>query len=94
MQNNERSLPISYNFHVKLLLADVKFPSEFPSDQVNLASKWFPIKIPTLQFRAVHFRLKICNSMITQLQKQWILYYIPIQYIAQFLDRYTITDPV
>jgi len=34
------------------------------------------------------------NSMITQLQKLWVLYYIPTQYSSVPLDRYTDTDPV
>jgi len=29
MQSNAILLPISYNFHVMLLLTNVKFPSEF-----------------------------------------------------------------
>jgi len=29
MQTNAISLPISFNFHVMLLLVNVKFPSEF-----------------------------------------------------------------
>jgi len=39
MQNHVSSLPIIYNFHVMLLLVSVKFPSEFASNLVNLASK-------------------------------------------------------
>jgi len=34
------------------------------------------------------------NSMITQIQKLWRLYYIRTQYSSVPLDRYTTTDPV
>jgi len=39
MQSNASSLPISYNFHVTLLLQTYCFLMNFASNLVNLASK-------------------------------------------------------
>jgi len=63
----------------------------------------FLIKIPTLQWRAVHFTLKSAmvsgliilhpNSMTAQLQKLWIFYYIPSHYSSVLFRslHYTVT---
>jgi len=92
MQNNARLLPISCNFHVMLLLANVQFPSEYcqtsgkplVSLMVSNKNSYF-----TMACRAFHaynlqwYHISIilpANNMITQLQKLWILYYIPTQY--------------
>ena len=97
MQNNASSLPISYNFHVMLLLVNVMFASKFASNPVN---QWFLIKIPTSQWRAVHSRISngiifAADTMITQLQNLWLLYYIYLRITAQFfLNRWTITDSI
>jgi len=93
MQNNASSLPISYNFHVMLLLVNVMFASKFASNPVN---QWFLIKIPTSQWRAVHSRISngiifAADTMITQLQNLWLLYYIPTHYssvLSKSLDYY------
>jgi len=39
MQSSASSLPLSYNFHVTLLLVNVMVPSDFASNLANLASK-------------------------------------------------------
>jgi len=59
---------------------------------------------PTLQWRAVHFTQKcamvsrlnilLANSMITQLQKLWIFYYISAHCRSVRFRSYPTTDPV
>jgi len=41
-----------------------------------------------------YLNILLANSMITQLQKLWILYYAPTHLAQFFSDRYTTTDPV